>query len=123
GSYTKEFDLGQRTLIDLLDARNQHFNTLVSLVSARAVVVFADYQLLAAMGHLLDYLKTAPPIEADPLLGKPWFGIVPYALPPILFNDPSIAPKPLNVQDGTAPLGYAPKVAAPLVVTSNSHYP
>ena len=60
GSYTKEYELGQRTLIDLLDSRNQYFNALVSLTSSRAVAVFADYQLLAAMGHLLEYSRPRP---------------------------------------------------------------
>ena len=57
GAYSKEYDLGQRSLIDLLNAENQAFNAQVSLVSARSVAVFADYQLLAAMGKLLDYLR------------------------------------------------------------------
>ena len=63
GSYTKEYELGQRTLIDLLDSRNQYFNSLVQLVSSRAVAVFADYQLLAAMGHLLEYIKEPHSID------------------------------------------------------------
>jgi adhesin transport system outer membrane protein len=101
-SYSKEYELGQRTLIDLLDARNQYFNSLVSIVSTRAVAVFADFQLLATMGHLLDYLKTAPPPEADPIGVRP-FGLFPYKLPPIIINDPDIAPVPLNMRQGEAP--------------------
>src|SRR5207244_795986 len=57
-SYSKEYDLGQRSLIDLLNAENQLFNGQVALVSARSVAVFADYQLLAAMGKLLEHLKS-----------------------------------------------------------------
>ena len=64
-AYNKEYELGQRTLIDLLNSQNQYFNANVSLVSARGVAVFADYQLLAAMGQLLTYLKTGKPPEAD----------------------------------------------------------
>src|SRR5437660_9540659 len=66
-AYQNEYELGQRSLIDLLNAQNQLFNALVSLESARAVAVFADYQLLAAMGQLLEYLKTPHPIDAEPL--------------------------------------------------------
>jgi adhesin transport system outer membrane protein len=98
-SYSKEYELGQRTLIDLLDARNQYFNTLVSIVSTRAVAVFADFQLLATMGHLLEYIKTAPPPEADPLAVRP-FGLFPYKLPPVILKDPDIGPEPLNVREG-----------------------
>lgn len=60
-AFQKEYELGQRSLIDLLNAQNQFFNAQVSLTSARAVVVFADYQLLAATGTLIEYLK-APPL-------------------------------------------------------------
>lgn len=114
-SYSKEFELGQRTLIDLLDARNQYFNSLVSIVSTRAVAVFADFQLLATMGHLLEYLKTAPPPEADPMAVRP-FGLFPYKLPPLIINDPDIAPEPLNVRQGeVSPAGFtappAPRTA------------
>src|SRR3954469_13559793 len=81
-AFQKEYELGQRSLIDLLNAENQYFNAVVSLTSARGVIVFADYQLLAAMGTLLEYLKAPPPVDAAPLdiiAG----GLVPYKLPAI----------------------------------------
>jgi adhesin transport system outer membrane protein len=111
GAYTKEYELGQRTLIDLLDSQNSYFNSLVSIVSTRAVAVFADYQLLAAMGHLLEYIKTAPPPEADPLADRP-FGLLNYRLPPVIVHDPDVAPEPLNVNGAAAPTPYlwGPKV-------------
>ena len=59
--YRKEYEIKQRSLIDLLNAENQYFNAAASLTSARGVIVFADYQLLAAMGSLLDYLKLIVP--------------------------------------------------------------
>lgn len=111
GAYTKEYELGQRTLIDLLDARNSYFNSLVSIISTRAVAVFADYQLLAAMGHLLEYIKTAPPPEADPIAQRP-FGLLHYRLPPVILRDPDVGPEPLNVNGAVAPTPYlwSPKV-------------
>ena len=66
-AFQKEYELGQRSLIDLLNAQNQYFNASVSLTSARGVMVFADYQLLAAMGTLLEYLKAPPPVDAAPV--------------------------------------------------------
>jgi arsenate reductase len=62
-AFQKEYELGQRSLIDLLNAQNQFFNASVSLTSARGVIVFADYQLLAAMGTLIEYLKAPPSRE------------------------------------------------------------
>jgi hypothetical protein len=63
----KEYELGQRSLTDFLNAQNQYFNAQISLTSWRSVVVFADYQLMAAMGTLLDYLTPPPPIDATPV--------------------------------------------------------
>jgi outer membrane protein, adhesin transport system len=83
--YRKEYEIGRRSLIDLLNAENQYFNAAVSLTSARGVVVFADYQLLAAMGSLLDYLKTAVPVDAAPLDTIP-LGVLPMRFPPILIG-------------------------------------
>jgi adhesin transport system outer membrane protein len=95
-AYNKEYELGQRTLIDLLNSQNQYFNANVSLVSARGVAVFADYQLLAAMGQMLNYLKTGKPPEADPLENRP-LTLIGFKLPPVTFSAPEPGPEPLNV--------------------------
>ena len=79
-AFDKEYELGQRSLIDLLNAQNQYFNAAVSLTSSRGVIVFADYQLLAAMGTLLEYLKAPPPVDAAPLESVP-LGLIGYKLP------------------------------------------
>lgn len=95
-AFQKEYELGQRSLIDLLNAQNQYFNAAVSLTSARSVVVFADYQLLAAMGTLMEYLKAPPPVDAAPvdLLS---FGLPAYGLPTLRVNLPQTGSEPLRV--------------------------
>jgi outer membrane protein, adhesin transport system len=98
--YRKEYEIKQRSLIDLLNAENQYFNAAASLTSARGVVVFADYQLLAAMGSLLDYLKTAIPIDAAPLDTIP-LGALPVKLPPFLIWPATFAGLP---HPGSEPL-------------------
>ena len=47
--YRKEYEIRQRSLIDLLNAENQYFNAAAALTSARGVVVFC--RLSAAGGH------------------------------------------------------------------------
>jgi adhesin transport system outer membrane protein len=94
-AYNKEYELGQRTLIDLLNSQNQFFNANVSLVSARGVAVFADYQLLAAMGQMLNYLKTGKPPEVDLLETRP-LGLIPIKVAPLLWTAPEPGPEPLN---------------------------
>jgi adhesin transport system outer membrane protein len=95
-AYQKEFELGQRSLIDLLNAYNQLFNARVQLESTRGTAVFADYQLLAAMGQLLPYLKAPTTVDSEPLQMKP-FGIFPTKLPPVLFKVPEPGSEPLSV--------------------------
>jgi adhesin transport system outer membrane protein len=96
-AYSKEYDLGQRSLIDLLNAENTSFNAQVSLISARSVAIFADYQLLAAMGKLIEYIRAPHPVDAEPLVPPNNYGLIPVKLPPILINIPQPGPEPLNV--------------------------
>lgn len=63
-AYRGEYELGQRTLLDLLNAENALFNARLSLEAARSVAIFSDYQLLATSGQLLSRLKIAPPRDA-----------------------------------------------------------
>lgn len=95
-AYSKEYDLGQRSLIDLLNAENQLFNAEVSVESARGVAVFADYQLLAAMGKLLDYIRAPHPVDAEPVVPT-GFGLIP-PLAPIHLSLPHPGSEPLNVK-------------------------
>jgi len=97
-AFDKEYELGQRSLIDLLNAQNQYFNAAVSLTSSRGVIVFADYQLLAAMGTLLEYLKAPPPVDAAPLDTLP-YNFVPYKLPTLRVTLPDTGSEPLRVAD------------------------
>ena len=109
-AFDKEYELGQRSLIDLLNAQNQYFNAAVSLTSARGVVVFADYQLLAAMGTLLEYLKAPPPVDAAPLDSIP-FGLIGYKLPTLRITLPQAGSEPLRVPVPAAEVSGRPVAA------------
>ncbi len=95
-AFQKEYELGQRSLIDLLNAQNQFFNASVSLTSARALIIFADYQLLAAMGTLIEYLKAPPPVDVAPV-DLLTFGLPAYGLPTLRVNLPQTGSEPLRV--------------------------
>lgn len=110
-AFDKEYELGQRSLIDLLNAQNQYFNAAVSLTSSRGVIVFADYQMLAAMGTLLEYLKSAPPVDAAPVDLAP-LGLPAYKFPTPRLTLPQTGSEPLHVSDASigasaAPMAYA----------------
>ena len=62
--YAQQFDLGQRGLLDLLDAENELFNDRSNLVTADFTEIFAAYRVLAIIGTLLDTLSIDRPKEA-----------------------------------------------------------
>src|SRR6516165_9465532 len=109
-AFQKEYELGQRSLIDLLNAQNQYFNASVSLTSARGVVVFADYQLLAAMGTLLEYLKSPPPVDAA-VVDLVAFNLPAFKPPTFRWTLPQTGPEPLDVP---VPAPQAVTPAAPV---------
>jgi adhesin transport system outer membrane protein len=63
-AYSKQFDLGQRTLLDLLDIQNELFTTRSQLVTEDSTVKFGVYRTLATMGVLLQTMGVPAPAEA-----------------------------------------------------------
>ncbi len=59
-SYRSQFNIGRRSLLDVLDAQNTRFNTQVRRETARFSELFAQYQVLAATNSFLNALKIAP---------------------------------------------------------------
>src|SRR5215475_15490978 len=109
-AYDKEYELGQRSLIDLLNAQNQYFNAVVSLTSARGVIVFADYQMLAAMGTLLEYLKAPPPVDSAPV-DLVAFSLPAYKPPTFRWTLPQTGSEPLQVAVPEPTVVVAPRAA------------
>jgi adhesin transport system outer membrane protein len=56
-AYRQQFDIGQRTLLDLLDIENEYFEASRAYTSARYDVALADVRTLASMGQLLQALE------------------------------------------------------------------
>ncbi|MXP14756.1 agglutination protein [Altererythrobacter confluentis] len=59
-SYRSQFNVGRRSLLDVLDAQNTRYNTQVRLETARFSQLFAEYQTLAATNRFLEALELAP---------------------------------------------------------------
>lgn len=59
-SYRSQFNVGRRSLLDVLDAQNTRFNTQVRRETARFSEMFAEYQVLAATNNFLSALNVAP---------------------------------------------------------------
>ncbi|RWI08652.1 TolC family protein [Mesorhizobium sp.] len=63
-SYREQFKVGQRSLLDVLDAQNTRFNTATLADTASYASLFAEYRLLAATGQLLKTMKLQPAKQA-----------------------------------------------------------
>lgn len=58
-AYRQQFDLGQRTLLDLLDTQNEYFQASRSYINARYDQITAQARTLASSGNLLATLNVA----------------------------------------------------------------
>ena len=64
-SYTDQFDIGQRSLLDLLDAQNSRLSEQIAVETASAATLFAEYRIFAATGTLLKVMAIKEPPAAD----------------------------------------------------------
>ncbi|MDR1228453.1 MAG: TolC family outer membrane protein [Azoarcus sp.] len=55
-AYRRQFDIGQRTLLDLLDSENEYFNARRAYTNARFDLLVAQARTLAGTGQLLHTL-------------------------------------------------------------------
>lgn len=66
-TYQKQFTLGDRTLLDLLDSENELFTASRRLEDVRFTELFTQYRIKATMGSLLKSQGVMAPIAAAPL--------------------------------------------------------
>ncbi len=66
-SYQKQFSLGDRTLLDLLDSENELFTAARRLEEVRFTELFTQYRIKATMGSLLKSQGVVAPMAAAPL--------------------------------------------------------
>ena len=62
--YAKEFNIGQRTLLDLLDSENELYTARSEYINGRYLERFSNYRLMADMGQLLSTLGVSPREES-----------------------------------------------------------
>ena len=60
-AYRLQFQLGQRSLLDVLNSENERFNAVGGHVAGRAAVTAGEVRLLASTGRLLDAMLSPPP--------------------------------------------------------------
>jgi outer membrane protein, adhesin transport system len=55
-SYREQFNIGRRSLLDVLDAQNTRYNVQAQTETARLARLYAQYRLLAASNRLIEAL-------------------------------------------------------------------
>ena len=63
-AYQQQFNIGQRTLLDLLDSENELFRARTSLTNALYDELFTMYRVLNSTGSLLESLEIIAPAAA-----------------------------------------------------------
>lgn len=64
-SYRDQFELGRRTLLDVLDAQNEFFVSKSNTINSEYLEMLAMYRLLTLQGDLLASVDVATPREAS----------------------------------------------------------
>lgn len=64
-AYEKQFNIGQRTLLDVLNSENEVTQARQSVVDAGTDQLLAQYRLLEAMGTLIDQLAVGEALARD----------------------------------------------------------
>ena len=112
-TYRQQFDIGQTSLLDLLDAENELFISKANQLKAEFIELFGSYRILATAGLLLTSLNLAPanaphtvdegarPMNggAAPVMRDPAGNV------PITPHDKGIKPTYVPPQQGIAPMG------------------
>jgi adhesin transport system outer membrane protein len=62
-TYSQEFQIGQRDLLDVLDSENELFNAQSSMLSAEYEALYSRYRIMAVMGKLLDHVQVKVPMK------------------------------------------------------------
>ncbi len=63
-SYSEQFRIGERSLLDLLDTQNTRFSVQVAIATSDAAVRFGHFRILAATGNLLRTIGVPEPAES-----------------------------------------------------------
>jgi adhesin transport system outer membrane protein len=79
-AYRQQFELGQRTLLDVLDTENELFQSRVDLVQAEYETLFAHWAIISTLGQTLEIMGVDPAYTDD----KPYD---PESDPPLFLSE------------------------------------
>jgi adhesin transport system outer membrane protein len=106
-SYREQFNIGRRSLLDVLDAQNTRYNVQQQTETARLAKLYAQYRLLAAENRLVECLGVQLPMAARQS-EMTRFRVNP--IPPADLMENSM---PLPAMESPVPVGGTPAGATP----------
>ena len=110
-SYREQFNIGRRSLLDVLDAQNSRYNVQQQAETARLAKLYAQYRVLAAENRLIECLGVGAPVAAQQT------EMARYRVNPI---------PPADLQENSIPLplmGPAAPMAAPMAPAPDASMP
>jgi adhesin transport system outer membrane protein len=108
-SYREQFNIGRRSLLDVLDAQNSRYNVQQQAETARLAKVYAQYRVLAAENRLIECLGVQAPAAGIPT-EMARYHVNP--IPPADLMETSM-PAPALAPAAAPPVGGAPPVGEP----------
>ena len=111
-AYRQQFDIGQRTLLDVLDTQNEYFEASRAYINAQYNEFLAQARTLASMGRLVETLGVSRPDQptlAD--VGQDRGVLPPEELCP--FDTPAVLEVDKAKAVADAPVRARPAAAAP----------
>ena len=107
-SYREQFNIGRRSLLDVLDAQNTRYNVQAQTETARLAKLYAQYRVLASENRLTECLGVQKPAAA---IGSERNRFRVNPIPPADLDEtsvplPAMAPPPVPV--GGTPAGATP---------------
>jgi adhesin transport system outer membrane protein len=106
-SYREQFNVGRRSLLDVLDAQNTRNNVQAQVETAKLAKLYAQYRVLAATNRLIETLGVTMPAAAYADQR------VRYRVNPIPAADLQESSLPATVMGPPAPIGGTPAGATP----------
>jgi len=64
-AFSKQWNIGRRTMFDVLDIEAELINSKIDLVNARYDKTYAQYRVLSGMGKLINTLGLQWPLESN----------------------------------------------------------
>ncbi len=127
-AFTAQWNIGRRTMFDLLDTQAEYITAKASLANARYDMLYAEYRVLNSLGKLVNTLGLQWPEEsriggAAPA-AAPVTAVAPKAAEPAAAA-PSVSepPKPADAAPAAPPVAETPKATEPAVAPSASEPP